>query len=556
MQRLIQRRASVSPSAELAGAGLHPLLARVYAQRGITTARDLDLQLGALLPPNTLKGSTEGACLLADALAAGDRLLIVGDFDADGATSTALAVTVLRAFGAADVDYLVPNRFDYGYGLTPEIVELARERQPDIIITVDNGISSLAGVAAASAAGIRTLITDHHLPGRELPGADVIVNPCQPGCDFASKSLAGVGVIFYLMLALRAELRQRGWFETQGLAEPNLGEVLDLVALGTVADVVPLDHNNRVLVDAGLRRIRAGRARPGIAALLEVAGRQPHSIVSADLGFAVGPRLNAAGRLDDMSIGIACLLSEEQASARVIAEQLQSLNSERRQIEQDMQNEALDLLQDLQLGDSGDRLSYSLYQEGWHQGVVGLLASRIKERTHRPTIAFASAGEGQLKGSARSIPGLHIRDILDAIAARSPGLIDKFGGHAMAAGLSLAQDKLALFTDALEEEVGRHAEDVNLQAMVESDGGLAIEDFDLSLADELRLAGPWGQHFPEPIFDGEFEIVSQRIVGKKHLKLVLSLPGSVQLLDAIAFNIDTDLWPNHAALTRDIWRWP
>jgi len=408
---------------------------------------------------------------------------------------------------------------------------------------VDNGISSLEGVAAARALGIATLITDHHLAGRALPQADVIVNPNQPECEFPSKSLAGVGVIFYIMLALRAELRSRGWFAQR--PEINLAQYLDLVALGTVADVVPLDRNNRILVAEGLRRIRGGHCRPGILALLEVASRQPQSVVAADLGFAVGPRINAAGRLEDMSIGIECLLCENLATARAQASRLDQLNSERRVIEQDMQAEAMQILAKLSLNEPADPpIAMTLYQSGWHQGVIGILASRIKERLHRPTIAFADGDAGELKGSARSIAGVHIRDILDAVATRHPGLVTRFGGHAMAAGLTLQRDAYADFAAAFVEEVSRHAQEVHLQAVIESDGELALDELQLALATELRFAGPWGQHFPEPIFDGRFTVVSQRLVGAKHLKLVLTPTGSNTLLDAIAFNVDQDIWPD------------
>jgi single-stranded-DNA-specific exonuclease len=509
----------------------------------VDTPAGLDLGLSRLLPPAQLLNADRAAVLLADAIAAGGRLLIIGDFDADGATSTALAVAALRQFGAAHVDYLVPNRFEYGYGLTPEIVALAATRSPDVIITVDNGISSLEGVAAARERGIATLITDHHLAGRALPAADVIVNPNQPGCEFPSKNLAGVGVIFYVMLALRAELRRRCWFEQR--TEPNLGHFTDLVALGTVADVVPLDHNNRILVAAGLQRIRAGQARPGIHALLQVASRDPRSVVASDLGFAVGPRVNAAGRLDDMSIGIECLLSEESGRAAALALQLHQLNLDRRVIESGMQEEALRELERLELaGDSEPPVAMTLYQSGWHQGVIGILASRIKDRLHRPTIAFADGDPGQIKGSARSIPGIHIRDILDAVAVRHPGLISKFGGHAMAAGLSLLRDDYEAFARAFVDEVALHAADVELQAVIESDGELAEHEFELELATALRFAGPWGQHFPEPVFDGLFQIVSQRLVGEKHLKLVLFPAAGSLLLDAIAFNVDLDVWPD------------
>ena len=542
MHKLIRRRPA-DPAASLSDADLHPLLARIYTTRGVRTPAELDLALAQLLPPAQLRNADAAAVLLADAVAADKKLLVIGDFDADGATSTALAVSLLRQFGAREVDYLVPNRFEYGYGLTPEIVALAATRDPAVIITVDNGISSLDGVESARARGIATLITDHHLAGRTLPRADVIVNPNQPGCAFPSKNLAGVGVIFYVMLALRAQLRLRGWFAQR--AEPNLAHYTDLVALGTVADVVPLDHNNRILVAAGLQRIRAGLARPGIAALLDVASRDPRTVVASDLGFAVGPRINAAGRLDDMSIGIECLLSEDPARAAALAMQLHRLNQDRRLIESDMQEQALRELARLELVQEAEPpVAMTLYQPGWHQGVIGILASRIKDRIHRPTIAFADGDPGQIKGSARSIPGIHIRDILDAVAVRHPGLISKFGGHAMAAGLSLARQDYEAFSRAFVEEVARHAEDVELQAVLDSDGELAEADFQLELATALRFAGPWGQHFPEPVFDGVFQIVSQRLVGEKHLKLVLFPTSGSVLLDAIAFNVDLAVWPD------------
>lgn len=519
------------------------MLARIYGGRGIETPDQLALGFEQLLPPAQLLNAGRAAHMLADALAENQSILIVGDFDADGATSTALAISALRAFGAGRVSYLVPNRFEYGYGLTPEIVALAAGKQPDIIVTVDNGISSLEGVEAANALGIRTLITDHHLAGRALPAAEVIVNPNQPGCAFPSKNLAGVGVIFYVMLALRAELRQRGWFDQH--PEVNLGQYLDLVALGTVADVVPLDRNNRILVAGGLRRMRAGQAREGILALLEIASRSCRTVVASDLGFSVGPRINAAGRLDDMSIGIECLLSENAGDARERATQLHQLNQDRRVIEQDMQSEAMQIIAELPLSDNEEpAVAMTLYQSGWHQGVIGILASRIKDRLHRPTIAFADGDQGQIKGSARSIPGIHIRDILDAVATRHPGLVTRFGGHAMAAGLTLPKAAYEKFADAFVEEVDRHARDVQLQAVIESDGELSPEDFQLELATELRFAGPWGQHFPEPVFDGHFRVVSQRLVGEKHLKLVLSPPGSDLLVDAIAFNVDLECWPD------------
>ncbi len=544
MPRQIRRRETGAPAA-LLQAGLPELLARVYASRGITGPDELQLEVKRLLPPDALLGAAQGAGLLADAITAGQHILIVGDYDADGATSTALALTALRQFGAARVSYIVPNRFEYGYGLTPEIVELAlRGERPDLLVTVDNGISSLEGVAAAKRAGIATLITDHHLAGAELPDAEVIINPNQPGCAFPSKALAGVGVVFYLMLALRAELRARGAFADR--PEPRLAELTDLVALGTVADVVPLDYNNRILVEAGLQRIRAGRARPGISALLEVAGRNFQRTVASDLGFAVGPRVNAAGRLEDMSVGIECLLAADPREARELAAELHRINGERRDIEQDMQAQALALLEELALDTEQPPVAVTLYEGSWHQGVIGILASRIKDRLHRPTIVFADGDPGSIKGSARSIPGIHIRDILDAVAARHPGLIQKFGGHAMAAGLSLGKDDYADFHAAFTAEVERHARDVELQAVIDSDGALPPQALNLEAASQLRYAGPWGQHFPEPLFDGVFQVVSQRIVGGKHLKLVLSLSGDSQVIDAIAFNVDLDIWPDES----------
>ncbi|AYC32000.1 single-stranded-DNA-specific exonuclease RecJ [Pseudomonas cavernae] len=521
---------------------LPPLLTRLYAARGVQSAAELDKGLARLIPYQQLKGIDAAVELLVQALEQRQRILIVGDFDADGATASSVGTLGLRMLGAASVDYLVPNRFEYGYGLTPEIVAVALQRQPKLLITVDNGISSVDGVAAAKAAGLQVLVTDHHLPGPELPAADAIVNPNQPGCDFPSKALAGVGVIFYVLLALRARLRELGWFARRGLAEPNLAELLDLVALGSVADVVPLDANNRILVHQGLARIRAGRARAGLRAILEVAGKQHGRISSTDLGFILGPRLNAAGRLDDMSLGIECLLCDDEALARDMAVQLDQLNQDRKAIEQGMQREALAQLKDLPL----DELPFGLclFEADWHQGVIGILASRLKERYHRPAIAFADAGDGVLKGSARSVPGLHIRDALDAVAAKHPGLISKFGGHAMAAGLSLPTEHFGAFAAAFDAEVRRQLSEDDLTGRLLSDGALAVEEFHLPLAKELRNAGPWGQHFPEPLFHGVFQLVQQRIVGERHLKVVLkSECGSLQL-DGIAFGVDRELWPN------------
>ena len=521
---------------------LPPLLTRLYAARGVQSADELDKSLARLIPYQRLKGIDAAVDLLVDALAQRQRILYVGDFDADGATASCVGVLGLRMLGAFHVDYLVPNRFEYGYGLTPEIVAVALKRHPDLLVTVDNGISSVEGVAAAKAAGLKVLVTDHHLPGPELPAADAIVNPNQPGCDFPSKSLAGVGVIFYVLLALRARLRENGWFARAGIREPNLGELLDLVALGSVADVVPLDANNRILVHQGLARTRAGRARPGLKAILEVAGRQASRITSTDLGFILGPRLNAAGRLDDMSLGIECLLCEDEALARDMAAQLDALNQDRKAIEQGMQREALAQLKNLPIEDMPFGLC--LFEPEWHQGVIGILASRLKERYHRPTIAFADAGDGLLKGSARSVPGFHIRDALDAVAARHPGLITKFGGHAMAAGLSLPVEHFGAFAAAFDAETRRQLCEEDLTGRLLSDGQLGIEEFHLELARALRLAGPWGQHFPEPLFHGVFQIVQQRLVGERHLKLVLKSECGALQLDGIAFNIDREQWPN------------
>lgn len=517
-----------------------PLLTRLYAARGVQSAAELEKGLARLIPYSELKGINQAVELLVKALDAKERILIVGDFDADGATASAVGVLGLRMLGAAHVDYLVPNRFEYGYGLTPEIVEVALERSPNLLITVDNGISSIEGVAFAKAAGLKVLVTDHHLPAAELPLADAIVNPNQPGCQFPSKSLAGVGVMFYVLMALRSKLRELGCFAAK--AEPNLAELLDLVALGSVADVVPLDANNRILVAQGLARIRKGVAREGLKAILEVAGKHPARVNSTDLGFILGPRLNAAGRLDDMSLGIECLLANDPDLARDMAVELDRLNQDRKNIEQGMQREALAQLKDL----PEEHLPFGLClcESDWHQGVIGILASRLKERYHRPTIAFAEADDEMLKGSARSVAGFHIRDALDAIAARHPGLISKFGGHAMAAGLSLAKENFAAFAQAFDEEVRRQLAEDDLEGRVLSDGTLEAQEFHLELAKALRHAGPWGQHFPEPLFHGVFELVQQRLVGERHLKMQLKTECGSRVLDAIAFNIDRELWPN------------
>lgn len=519
---------------------LPPLLTRLYAARGVQSEAELDKSLARLIPFQQLKGIDAAVDLLVTALEQRQRILIVGDFDADGATASTVGVLGLRLLGAAHVDYLVPNRFEYGYGLTPEIVEVALTREPQLLITVDNGISSVEGVAAAKRAGLKVLITDHHLPGDELPQADALVNPNQPGCEFPSKALAGVGVIFYVLMALRARLRSLGWYESK--PQPNIGELLDLVALGSVADVVPLDANNRILVHQGLERIRAGRARPGIKAILEVAKREAARITSTDLGFIVGPRLNAAGRLDDMSLGIECLLTADANLAREMAAQLDGMNQDRKSIEQGMQREALAQLKDLPV--ESMPFGLCLFDPEWHQGVIGILASRMKERYFRPTIAFADAGDGLLKGSGRSVQGFHIRDALSVVAAQHPNLIAKYGGHAMAAGLTLPQENFPLFAKAFDAEVRRQLREEDLTGRMLSDGTLAVEEFHLELARALRHAGPWGQHFPEPLFHGVFQLVEQRVVGERHLKVVLkSECGSVKL-DGIAFGIDRDVWPN------------
>lgn len=543
MALLIQRR-QPDPALQLPE-DLHPLVRRVLLRRNLASAAELDLSLRQLLPPESLLGIEQAVALLMGHLERQGRVLVVSDFDADGATSCAVALRALRGLGFKHLDYIVPNRFEYGYGLTPEIVALAAQRQPDLIITVDNGISSVAGVQAARQAGIQVLITDHHLPGQILPDADAIVNPNQPGCSFASKSLAGVGVIFYLMLALRARLRDSGWFDAGGITEPNLADLLDLVALGTVADVVPLDRNNRILVSEGLRRIRAGRACAGILALLQVSRRKRETLLATDLGFAIGPRLNAAGRLDDMSLGIECLLTGSDQAAYAMAIQLDSLNSDRRLIEGEMREQAFRSLEKLDLNDVGMPAGLCVYDPAWHQGVIGILASRIKDKYHRPVIAFADAGlsedgSTELKGSARSIQGFHIRDALDAIASRNPGLVSKFGGHAMAAGLSLAKPQLAEFSEAFSRYAAEQLGEEQLQAKVLTDGELAESELGLPAAEAIAEAGPWGQGFPEPLFDGLFKVIESRVLAERHLKLKVMPPDGLISVEAIAFNAPLD----------------
>ncbi len=509
--------------------GLHPLLARIYAARGIQTRGELDYELKSLLPPAQLTNAQEAAVLLADALEAEARILIVADYDCDGATACAVGVRALRSFGAT-VEYLVPNRFTYGYGLSPEIVDLAARQGPDLIVTVDNGIASLEGVARAQQLGIATLITDHHLPGDALPDADCIVNPNQPGCDFPSKCIAGVGVMFYVMLALRAELRARGWFADGARPEPNLAALLDLVALGTVADVVKLDRNNRILVSQGLKRMRDGKLTPGIAALFRAAGRSPAQASAFDMGFMLGPRLNAAGRLSDMSLGIECLITDDAGRAMNIAQELDALNRERREIEAGMQEQALVHLETL---DVAEGAGVALFDADWHQGVVGILASRIKEKLHRPVFAFARGENGEIKGSGRSIPGLHLRDALDLVSKRAPGILKKFGGHAMAAGATLMEEDFARFRELFAQVADELLAPADLTRTLETDGGLESAYFSLDTA-RLLEAEVWGQGFPPPLFEDEFVVESQRILKEKHLKL--RLRKGEQRLDAIQFN--------------------
>jgi single-stranded-DNA-specific exonuclease len=527
MTRILTRSASPVACERLAYEGVHPLLARLYAARGIAHAAELDYALSALLDPATLKGAAQAAVLLADAIAAGKRLMIVADYDCDGATACAIGVRALSAFGAK-VSFLVPNRFEFGYGLTPEVVRQAAQQKPDLIITVDNGIASVDGVAEAKRLGIATLITDHHLPGAVLPEADCIVNPNQPGCGFASKSLAGVGVMFYVMLALRAELRRRGAFA--GKDEPNLAALLDLVALGTVADVVRLDRNNRILVSQGLQRIRQGKMQPGLRALLRVAGREAEKASTFDLGFALGPRLNAAGRLADMALGIECLVTDDFARALNIAQQLDQLNRDRRVIEAEMQEQALLLLDGIEVE---DHASISLFDPSWHQGVIGILASRVKDKLHRPVIAFAKGNEGEIKGSGRSIPGLHLRDALDLVSKQAPDLLLRFGGHAMAAGLTIREGDFARFEALFEEIVRKLIDPADLTRSIETDGPLEAGYMSLESA-RLIEREIWGQGFPAPIFSDEFAVESQRVLKDRHLKLTLR-KGAARF-DAIQFN--------------------
>ncbi len=557
--RRLRRRAS--DEIPLALSDLHPLLARVYAARGVRGSDELDYSLRRLPDIWRLRGIRKAAERLQAALQRDESIVIIGDYDADGATSTALAIRGLRAMGCRRLDYLVPNRFDFGYGLSPEIVDLAAEAKPDLIITVDNGIANVAGVERARRHGIDVIITDHHLPGPKLPAATAIVNPNQPGDPFPGKSLAGVGVMLCLLIALRRLLLDAGWFTQRGMTVPKLAAWLDLVALGTVADVVPLDHVNRLLVEQGLRRIRAGQACPGINALLEVAGRDPATVRSSDMGFCAGPRLNAAGRLEDMGTGIECLLTDDPATARQYATELDKLNRARREIEADMQQQALRICERLALDERRLPWGLALHHDDWHQGVVGLVASRLKERYHRPVIAFATAeGGASLKGSARSIPGLHMRDALERIDSRHPGLIEKFGGHAMAAGLSLPAARLDDFRTAFDQTVREMLPQEALEPVVASDGPIEPADLAMETARLLQTCGPWGQGFPEPVFDGRFRIRQRRILKEKHLRYQLLPENGQRPVEAIVFNVEPQEWPDegetmHIAYRLDINRY-
>ncbi|TWX70394.1 single-stranded-DNA-specific exonuclease RecJ [Colwellia sp. C1TZA3] len=561
MHKEIIRRAQVSD--EHLPDTLHPLVRQIYARRGVTNKEQLELTASHLCAVDSLKGLPEACELLYQALQEQKNITVIGDFDADGATSTALMMEALQMLGSTNHHFLVPNRFKYGYGLTPEIVDIANSQGAQVLVTVDNGISCIAGVKRAKELGLQVVVTDHHLPGANSPPADAIVNPNQVGCNFASKSLAGVGVAFYFMLALRKYLREQQWFEQQNIKEPNIAQLLDLVALGTVADVVSLDANNRILVEQGLKRIRAGATRPGIQALIEIAGKNQQKLVASDFGFALGPRINAAGRLDDMAFGINCLLAKDLSSARVMAADLDDLNKARREIEQGMQIEAEQVLASLQFSESNLPHGISLFHGDWHQGVIGIVAGRLKEKYHRPSIVFAKGNddddldaqaadsdsieinENEIKGSARSIPGLHIRDLLEYIDSQHPGIIIKFGGHAMAAGLSIPANKFQQFSTLFEQYAEQWLSKEALTGVLASDGELLTNNMTLAFAQVLREAGPWGQNFPEPVFDDVFTLVQQRIVGEKHLKLVVE--KDQQVFDAIAFNVDIKRWPDNQA---------
>ncbi len=522
---------------------LHPVIDRVYRNRNITSLDELAVGLNALAHFDLLRGINNATSVLFETLREQKKLVIVGDFDADGATSTAVCMLALRSMGLANVSYLVPNRFDFGYGLSEPLVELAAQQGAQVILTVDSGIACHAGVNKAKALGIEVVITDHHLPGESMPPAAAIVNPNQPACNFPSKSLAGVGVAFYVMLALRARLVKEDWFANNNISPPNLAELLDIVAVGTVADVVNLDSNNRILVHQGLQRIRSGRCRPGIKALVEVANRQLRILSASDLGFVVAPRLNAAGRLDDMGLGIECLLCDDVNAARSMAARLDDLNQERKEIEQSMRKDAEKIVASLSVSEQAKRDALVIYQEDFHQGVIGIVAGRIKEQFALPTIAFAMQDDETIKGSARSVNGFHIRDVLEEVNSRFPQLITKFGGHAMAAGLSLPLKNLPAFTDAFKSVSRPYLDALPQQDNILSDGELDEQDFDLLFAHELNNAGPFGQGFDAPRFDGIFDLVAQRIVGQKHLKFVIRLLSGKEV-DGIAFNIDPKVWPN------------
>ncbi|EGR1172738.1 single-stranded-DNA-specific exonuclease RecJ [Vibrio parahaemolyticus] len=548
----IQRRPE--PDLSLLPDSIPSILKRIYINRGITDIAQLETSARGLHSYQKLGGIEQAVELLFQAIQEQKRIIVVGDFDADGATSSALSVLALRMLGSNNVDYLVPNRFEDGYGLSPEVVDQALELGAEMIMTVDNGVSSIEGVRYAKENGITVLVTDHHLPGQVLPEVDAMVNPNLDSCAFPSKALAGVGVAFYLMMALCVHMRKHNWFAQQGMQEPKLMELIDLVALGTVADVVPLDENNRILVHQGLQRIRAGKARPGIQALIEVAKRDARRLVASDFGFALGPRINAAGRLDDMSFGVELLMCNNIHAARRMASELDGLNQTRKEIEEGMKQEAMAFCERLQFGENSE-LPYglSLFQRDWHQGVIGILASRIKEKFHRPVIAFADGGEGTIKGSCRSIPGLHMRDALDFIDTQNPGLIIKFGGHAMAAGLTIKEQDFERFSRLFDEVVKKELDEAALKGVILTDGELKPEEFSMHIAEQLRAGGPFGQAFPEPIFDGEFKVLHQKLVGEKHLKLMLEPlykghPTNV-MIDGIAFNVDLRRWPDASVKT-------
>lgn len=548
----IQRRPE--PDLSLLPDSIPAILKRIYINRGITDVAQLETSARGLHSYQQLGGIDKAVELLFQAIDEKKRIIVVGDFDADGATSSALSVLALRMLGSNNVDYLVPNRFEDGYGLSPEVVDQALELGAEMIMTVDNGVSSIEGVRYAKENGITVLVTDHHLPGQVLPDVDAMVNPNLDSCAFPSKALAGVGVAFYLMMALCVHMRKQNWFAQQGMQEPKLMELIDLVALGTVADVVPLDENNRILVHQGLQRIRAGKARPGIQALIEVAKRDARRLVASDFGFALGPRINAAGRLDDMSFGVELLMCNNIHAARRMASELDGLNQTRKEIEEGMKQEAMAFCERLQFGENSE-LPYglALFQRDWHQGVIGILASRIKEKFHRPVIAFADGGEGSIKGSCRSIPGLHMRDALDFIDTQNPGLIIKFGGHAMAAGLTIKEQDFERFSRLFDDVVKKELDEAALKGVIMSDGELKPEEFSMHVAEQLRSGGPFGQAFPEPIFDGEFKVLHQKLVGEKHLKLMLEPlykghPTNV-MIDGIAFNVDLRRWPDASVKT-------